>query len=243
MKTLFNAFLIIFSGLMGQAIAGPADYVYRTYGIEGESDVIFNAGSHGNVDKPRSSAATLAFGHNLTDSWFSAIYFEYGREGGEATKFEAVSTMNIFRLTHGQYPFDVAMFTEIERPQTRAEGYKITFGPMIETEFGRTQANFNILFSKNYRSEFDSPLQIGYQWQLRHHWKQLIEPGLQGFGDMGKWDQWASKDEQSHRFGPAIFGSYSLGQRRSLQYNVAYLFETTSARQKNTLRLQTVFEF
>ena len=86
-------------------------------------------------------------------------------------------------------------------------------------------------------------MKLGYQWQVRYHRKRLFEPGLQGFGDLGQWNHWDPKREQSHRFGPAVFGTIVLDDRRAFEYNLAYLFETTNARQQNTIRLQAVFAF
>jgi hypothetical protein len=226
-----------------ESFAGPADYVYRTYDNAGQRTVALYAGSTAIEGAPRASGASLAFGYGVNASWFSNLYIGYARENGSDTKFEGVEWQNIFRLTHGQYPVDVGLLTELARPQARDEGYAMTIGPLFETEFGRTQLNFNLLLSRSYRAADDNPMKLGYQWQVRHHWTRLLEPGLQGFGDMGKWNQWNAKREQSHRLGPALFGTYVIDARHAIQYNLAYLFETTNALQQNTFRLQTVFEF
>lgn len=243
MKILSSACALLLIIIAGESFAGPADYVYRAYDNAGQRLVALYAGSTAIEDEPRASSASLAFGYGFNESWFSNLYVEYARENGNDTKFEGVEWQNIFRLTHGQYPVDVGLFTELARPQARDGGYALTFGPLFETEFGRTQLNFNLLLSRSYRAAGDNPIKLGYQWQVRHHWKRLFEPGLQGFGDMGQWNHWDTKRDQSHRFGPALFGTYVLDDRRAIQYNVAYLFETTNARLQNTIRLQTVFEF
>lgn len=243
MKILHRACALLLTIIAGESFAGPADYVYRTYDNAGQRTVALYAGSTAIENEQRASSASMAFGYGISESWFSNLYVEYEREDGNGTKFEGVEWQNIFRLTHGQYPVDVGLFTELARPQERDEGYALTFGPLFETEIGRTQLNFNLLLSRSYRATGDNPMKMGYQWQLRYHWIRLFEPGLQGFGDMGQWKHWDPKQDQSHRFGPAVFGTYVLDDRRAIQYNLAYLFETTNARQQNTIRLQTVFEF
>ncbi len=38
-----------------------------------------------------------------------------------------------------------------------------------------------------------------------------FEYGLQGFGEVGKWDDWESSSDQQHKAGPAIFGKLPVG--------------------------------
>ena len=217
--------------------------MYRTYDNAGQRTVAFYAGSNAIKGGPRASAASLAFGYGFNSSWFSNLYIESAHENGNGTKFDGVEWQNIFRLTHGQYPVDVGLFTELARPQERDEGYAMTVGPLLETEFGRTQVNFNLLLSRSYRAAESNPMKLAYQWQVRHHGKGWLEPGLQGFGDMGQWNHWSARQDQSHRIGPALFGAYALDDHRAIQYNLAYLFETTNAGVRNTVRLQAVLEF
>jgi hypothetical protein len=243
MKSLKLACALILILAASECLAGPADYVYRTYDNAGERTSALYAGSTAIKGAARASGASAAFGYGFSESWFSNLYVEYAREGGNNAKYEGVEWQNIFRLTHGQYAADVGLFTEVARPQASDQGVAITIGPLLETEFGRTQVNLNLLLSRSFSASGDDPVKLSYQWQVRHHWKRLLEPGLQGFGEMGQWNHWDPKQEQSHRLGPALFGTYILDERRSIQYSVAYLFETTNASLQNTVRLQTVFTF
>ena len=66
---------------------------------------------------------------------------------------------------------------------------------------------------------------------------------MQGFGDMGKWNDWNKQAEQSHRIGPAVFGKFSLGNRQAIRYNAAWLFGTGNAAPDDTFRMQVEYEF
>ncbi|MFD2273432.1 hypothetical protein ACFS07_26685 [Undibacterium arcticum] len=83
--------------IAGASFAGPADYVYRTYDNAGQRTFALNAGSTAIEDEARASSASLAFGYGISESWFSNLYFEYEREGGNGTKFEGVEWQNIFQ--------------------------------------------------------------------------------------------------------------------------------------------------
>ena len=94
---------------------------------------------------------------------------------------------------------------------------------MFQTDIGRTQLNANLFFERSYQTSEASPTQMKYQWQIKHRWHPALQFGLQGFGELGEWDHWATRDRQSHRAGPAIFGSVSLGGKQALIYQAAIL--------------------
>lgn len=71
----------------------------------------------------------------------------------------------------------------------------------------------------------------------------MLELGVQGFGELGDWDHWASRDQQSHRADPALFGSVSVGKESSIKYQAAYLIGSIYGRHGYMLtsRVQYVF--
>ena len=70
------------------------------------------------------------------------------------------------------------------------------------------QLNGNLLFERKFGHDNDNDdpyiTEFGYQWQAKYRWQPVLEYGLQGFGDMGKWNDWDKQAEQSHRIGPAV---------------------------------------
>ncbi|MDB5761546.1 MAG: hypothetical protein JWQ21_541 [Herminiimonas sp.] len=229
----------------GHAMAsGPADYVYTPNVEYGEREIDFKSGTVKKSQEDRASAASLGFGYGATEYWFTELYVKYKRENGNATAFDAFEWENKFQLTQpGQYPIDIGFITEIERPQDRSEGYEIKFGPLFQTEIGKTQLNLNILFQRNYRAAEANIMKSGYQWQAKYRLKPEFEFGLQGFGELGDWNRIAPRAEQSHLLGPAIFGKIPLGGRHAIKYNAAYLIDASDVKHSNTLRTQVEYEF
>ena len=84
---------------------------------------------------------------------------------------------------------------------------------------------------------------VAHPLTLKYRWLPEFEFGLQGFGEMGKWNDWAAKDEQSHRVGPAVFGKLPLGGGQAIKYNAAWLVGTSKAAPDHTLRMQVEYEF
>jgi hypothetical protein len=226
------------------AYAGPADYVFVPNVVKGEREIDFKMGSKNTTDEPRSSAASLGFGYGATDYWFTEIYAKYKRENGNPNGFDAFEWENKFQLTEtGKYPVDVGFITEIERPKDRSEGYEVKFGPLFQTEFGKTQLNANILFQRNYRAETANTMKLQYQWQAKYRLMPQFEFGAQGFGELGNWNKIADRADQSHLLGPAVFGRYSLGNGHALAYNAAYLVDAGDTKHSNTFRMQVEYEF
>jgi hypothetical protein len=224
------------------AWAGPADYVTMPAVTYGEREVDFKAGTIKQSQEHRVSAASLGFGYGVTQNWFTELYVKYKREG--STSFDAFEWENKFQLTEtGQYPVDVGFLLEMERPQDRSEGYEVRFGPLFQTEFGKTQLNGNLLFQRNYRAAASNTMQIMYQWQAKYRYKPRFEFGVQAFGELGDWNHLAARTAQSHLIGPAVFGKLSVGPRQAILYNAALLVDAGDTKHSKTVRTQIEYEF
>jgi hypothetical protein len=224
--------------------AGPSDYIYTPAVTYGEREIDFKSGSADKKDTPVEAAASIGFGYGATQWWFTEVYLKYKRELNTDTRFDAVEWENKFQLTEtGQYPVDVGFLVEIERPMDHDEGWEVKWGPLFQTEFGKVQLNANLLFQRSYHAAEPSNMEFKYQWQVKYRWLPHFEYGLQGFGEMGTYDNWSPQDEQIHKLGPAVFGKLPLGGRQAIKYNAAWLFGNSKASPYNTLRLQVEYEF
>ena len=227
---------------INSAFAGPSEYIYTPRVEYGEREIDFKYGSRKSSGNDL-SAASIGLGFGLTEYWFSELYVKYNHATG-TTEFDAYEWENKFQLTEtGKYPVDLGMLLEIERPKDRTEGYEVKFGPLLQTEFGKMQLNGNLLFKRNYRAESSNRMQISYQMQARYRLKPEFAFGMQGFGELGDYNDFLPRSEQSHRFGPAIFGKFSLGKRQAIKYNMAYLVGNTDNIKSKTFRTQLEYEF
>jgi len=227
------------------AFAGPAEYVFPVTVEEGEKEVEFKTGTRKLRDGSRESEYVLGFGLGVNRFWFTELSAKWHKEPGEHHDFDAWEWENRFQLTEtGRYPVDVGFVLEIERPHDRAEGYEYKWGPLFQADIGTNwTTNFNVLIEKHIRTDEPEPAELGYQFQARYRWRPALEFGLQGFGEVGPWDHWKSTTDQSHRWGPALFGAVKVSQRTSLKWNAGVLFGLTNGSPRNQLRLQAEYEF
>jgi hypothetical protein len=227
------------------AAAGPSDYVITPIVEEGEREIDFKAGSAKSRDGTRESKYSAGLGLGVNRWWFTEVYAIWHKLPGEGHTFDAWEWENKFQLTEtGKYPLDIGFLFEIERPKDRSEGYEYRWGPLLQTDITpNVQANLNLLFEKHIRASSHSKAELGYQWQVKYRWRPAFEYGLQGFGEMGPWNDWNPKSTQAHIAGPAIFGRIGLGGRQAIKYNAGLLFGLTDGAPRNTLRLQAEYEF
>lgn len=239
MRTTIVAALAVLFPLLAEA--APADYVYTPTVVEGERELDFKIGHQ---TGERLGAASLGLGLGVTERWFTEIYAKYERPGGQGTRYDAFEWENRFQLTEqGRYPFDLGVVIELERPHDRAEGTEVRLGPLFQTYLDRWQLNFNLLAERHIHADEAGATELGYQWQVRYLSSGRTDLGVQGFGEMGRWNHWDPGSEQTHRAGPAIFGHLPLGGRNVLEYNAAVLFGLTRGAPDRTLRAQVEYEF
>ncbi len=227
------------------ALAGPSDYVITPIVEEGEREIDLKAGSAKLRDDTRNSNHSLGLGLGVNRWWFTEVYAIWHKPPGEEHSFDAWEWENRFQLTEtGKYPLDIGLLLEIERPKDRREGYEVRWGVLLQSDLtSELQANLNLLFEKRIRSSSSGRAELGYQWQLKHRWKPSLEFGLQGFGDVGPWNDWEPRTEQPHVAGPAIFGRAKISERQAIKYSAGLLFGMTNGSARNVLRVQAEYEY
>ncbi|MES2072544.1 MAG: hypothetical protein V4488_19445 [Pseudomonadota bacterium] len=240
-KSLALAAFLLVSGTT--ALANPGYYVVTVYDNQGEKSLDFRYWSVKRPGRAETIWPELGFGYGVTSRWYTEFYASTIGTSSADLKLDTWNWQNDYLLTQGQYPFDLALHSNLARAHDSDEGYTLEFGPAVQTEVGRLQLNGNLFFERDFRSEYGGATQLKYQWQARYHWKPALEFGLQGFGELGDWNHWAPRNRQSHRAGPALFGSLPVGASQTIKYQVAYLSGSIYGSHGNmlTLRLQYAF--
>ncbi|GAB1232670.1 hypothetical protein [Ferrigenium sp. UT5] len=231
----------------GIACAGPADYVFTPAVEYGERELDVKFGSARQPDGSDKQVGSFGFGYGVSETWFTEIYLK--REiVSTAENLTVVEWENKFQFTDtGQYPVDIGFITELEAPLSSNAPWELKLGPLFQTEFGKLQLNGNLLLERAFGKADESGesfgTNLGYQWQAKYRWQPILEFGVQGFGEMGKWNDWNKRIDQNHRIGPAIFGKFALRNRQAIKYNTAWLLGASNAAPNHTFRMQVEYEF
>ncbi|MET3119474.1 hypothetical protein AAKU64_003714 [Undibacterium sp. GrIS 1.8] len=227
----------------GTVMAEPGYYFVSVYDNKDQKSVDFRYWTTNFPGRGQTIWPELGFGYGVTSRWYTEIYASYIGSSRSDLKLDSWNWQNDYLLTQGQYPVDVALHTNLTRGHDSDEGYTLELGPAMQTDFGRLQVNGNVFLERTYRSVDGGATQMKYQWQTKYRWKPMLELGVQGFGELGDWDHWASRDQQSHRAGPALFGSVPVGRESSIKYQAAYLIGSIYGRHGYmfTSRIQYIF--
>ncbi|MEP7300557.1 MAG: hypothetical protein ABI699_03440 [Caldimonas sp.] len=229
-------------GCAGTAAAEPGYYVVTVYGDPGVRSADFRYWS---VKSPGSRAVIwpeLGLGWNVDGRWYTELYASYVGSSEMSLRLDTLNWQNDFLLTQGQYPFDLAIHTQLLRPQHPAAGHLLEFGPALQTDFGRTQVNLNLFFERGFGAQSAQPTELKYQWQLRHRWQRWLHVGAQGFGELGPWDDWSPRNSQSHRAGPALFGSLPVGPG-TIGWQAAWLLGKTYGHRGSMFTMRVKYDF
>jgi hypothetical protein len=225
--------------------ADPSVYLLLPSVTEGERELDLRTGVGSGDDSARAAkAAALGLGYGVTQRWFTEATVQYQQTAGSGTGLDSFEWENILQLAEpDEWPVDVGLALELERPRDRAEGPAARVGALLQKEYGRVQINLNLLLTRHFHgTEFPSTA-LGYQGQVKYRDRQSLEYGVQAFGNVGAVNRWGAYSTQTHRIGPVILGKFPLANERSIGYTLGVLLGTTERSPDRTLRLQVEFEF
>ena len=244
--------LALLTGTEHALAVNAGDYLFTPTVTQGEREIDLYGGTGSSGDKIRAeSNAALGFGYGVTQHWFTELDIEYRWQSPVGTGLDSFEWENIIQIGEpGQWPVDIGMVCNIEKPyeasrnSLRTEGTSIRFGPLLQKDIGKVEANFNILVTRFFQSSQFSSTQFGYQSQIKYRYSRPLEVGVQAFGRVSSHAQaWAPYADQVLRVGPVVLGRLVMPKERSLSYNFALLFGTTAHSPDTTLRFQAEYEF
>jgi hypothetical protein len=215
------AVALALSGAAAQA--DPGYYVVSAYDNAGQRTVDFRYWTVKTPGSPATLWPEVGIGYGVNSRWYTELFASYIGDWDAGMQLSSWNWQNEVLLTQGQWPVDVALHASLIQLHGYEHGWAIEYGPVLQTDLWRTQVNFNAFFEREFiDGEPAEPTELKYQWQVKQRWKPWLAFGLQGFGELGPWNRWAPRSEQSHRAGPALFGSLPIG-RQTLIYQAAIL--------------------
>jgi len=251
--------LAAFCPLLARAEGDPPEHVLSPEVAQDEREIDSQAGIAWDRDGRSFWAGKLGVEYGFTAWWASEATVNLGRPlGEESTELRSLEWENRFELLDSEeHPYVIGALLEVERAHDRDEGYELRYGPLLQYSRGLLQGNLNLLFERRLRDGVDrTSTEIGYQWQWRWRRDACLDWGMQGFGALGRWDDWASSAKQSHVLGPVLFAGLGqpaaprgvdddgeAGYGRLPEFEAGLLFGTGGEAPRVTLRLQAMIPF
>jgi hypothetical protein len=179
--------------------AGANDYVVMPKVDVGEKEFDFKSGIERHKDGSFEAAHSLGLGYGFTNQWFSEVYAKYKRSPNEAQVFDAWEWENKFQLTRTDAFALLGFLVEIERPVERSEGFEVTYGPLIQKDWGRVQYNLNLLIQRHVQASQPFQTELHYQAQIKYKQSPSFQWGVQAFGNLGEYKHWATSGLQEQK--------------------------------------------
>ncbi|MFI4930954.1 MAG: hypothetical protein ACHP83_11990 [Burkholderiales bacterium] len=237
------ALVLLAWGTCAVAHADPGYYVVTVYDNAGQRGIDLRYWTVKHPNSPEVAWPEIGFSYGVNTRWTSELFASFIGSSQMATRLSTWNWQNDVLLTQGEWPLDVAVHTNMARIANSDGAYALEIGPVLQTDIERTQLNGNVFFERGYAGAYPQQTQMKYQWQVRYRWRPPLHFGLQGFGELGPWDHWAPRDEQSHRAGPAVFGTVPFGERQALHWQGAYLVGSIYGRHGDMLTLRALYTF
>ena len=225
------------------AVADPGYYVVTPYDNEGVRMVDFRYWAVKPQDGTEVRWPEIGLGYGVTSRWTTELFLSYIGSSEMAMRLSTLNWQNDVLLTQGELPVDIALHLLLTSDRIDTDYRAVEFGPVFQTDIDRTQLTANFFFEHNYGSDIPSPTFLKYQWQVRHRWLPQMHVGLQGFGEVGPWDDWLPRSQQSHRAGPALFTTLHLAEREAIKLQGAYLVGKIYGRSMHEFTMRAVYEF
>lgn len=238
--------LLIGSALTLAAAAAQADpgyYVLAPYDNKGIRTIDFRYWTVKPKGRGEVIWPEIGVGYSVNSRWTTEIFQSYIGSSQMATQPSTLNWQNTVLLTQGELPVDVGLHLQLIKNRIMVDRRAIEFGPLLQADIGRTQLNLNLVFDRGFSDTAAPVTNLKYQWQLRHRWTPALHFGAQGFGELGRWDDWAPSAQQSHRAGPAVFGTLRLGEREAFKAQAAYLVGKTYGQRGHMFTMRTHYEF
>lgn len=225
------------------ALADPGYYVVTPYDNAGIRTIDFRYWTVKFKNSPEVVWPEVGFGYGVNSRWTTELFVSYIGSSQMATRPSTLNWQNDVLLTQGELPVDIAVHAQLIKDMMRHGLHSVELGPVLQTDVGRTQLNANVFFEHAYGDGASGPTQLKYQWQVRHRWMPELHVGLQGFGELGRWNDWAVWDKQSHRAGPALYTKVRFGEHEVLKLQAAYLLGRTYGQRGHMFTARVNYEF
>jgi hypothetical protein len=225
------------------ALADPGYYVVTPYDNAGVRSVDIRYWTFKPTGKKEILWPEIGVSYGVNSRWTTELFIS--AIGTDATDMRASSLnwQNDVLLTQGELPVDIALHAQLIKDRSTPHQLNVEWGPVLQTDIGRSQFNFNAFVAQALHAERPQKADLRYQFQVRHRLTDSVHVGVQGFGELGPWNDWSPSAYQSHRAGPALFGKISLGDREAFKWQAAWLVGKVNTRRGHMFTAKVNYDF
>jgi len=207
------------------------DKVYHPYVLPNEREVEWRLFSHKETDNNK-LGQRFAFGKSLTDNVMLEFYLVGERDLNDDFSLTSYELEARWMLTEqGEYWADWGLLFEIEKEQQQ-KNWEVTFGVLIEKEFGRTSLTVNAFIIYEWGNTIVSEFETEFRLQYRYRFLEQIQPAIELYSG-----------ENYLGIGPAFMGVQRFDGQKQLKWEVGFITGVDSQSKGHILRVAVEYEF
>lgn len=175
----------------------------------------------------------LGVSYGINTRWTTRLLVSWIGTGRSDMTLSSWNWQNVVLLTQGEKPYDLGLHVQLTRNVGQSNALEA--GPLWQTDLGRLKLNANAFW------EYDSAkrdTRLKLQWRGLYRLLPGWRAGLQGFSEVGQWNDWAPRKRQSHRAGPALLATLWDEGADTVTLNTAFLFGKTYGGRGDMFTLQ-----
>jgi len=168
--------------------------------------------------------------YSPTSYWESEAYEVLHRAPGGPLVGDRVNVEERFQLAPaGEYWADTGVIVDMEIPERAGDPVEEEFTPIVEKQFGRLLLTLNPTLEWQSGSNYAPGTDFHYAGRVEYLLNNYFAPAAEFFGEPGVIGNFPNASEQTHLAGPALYGTWRPGSRRTVNYSVALLYGLNAA--------------
>ena len=221
--------------------ARAVDQVYSPIVEPGEWSLEYNNHStfdhHHNKNNIAEQQTEIEYGVN--HFWTTSLTGVYTKEPENTWRMDAVEWENRFQfLPQGEYFLDAGALASYHRAVHDIDPDSIEVKLLLQKDVGLFTHILNVGIEQEVGRHSVSAPDRSAAWSTRYRLNENFQPGFELQSDLGRVsanDRWQN---QSHYFGPALYGQIVPG----LKYEVAYYVGISQAASQSAARVKLEYE-
>ncbi len=220
--------------LMAPAVADPGYYVVAPYDQAGRVGAELRYWTTKASGENAVLWPELGLSYGINTRWTTRLLASWEGESLRGATLSTWNWINEVLLTQGEKPYDLALHVQLVHNHEDGS-HALELGPVWQTDLGRLKLNANAFW------EYDSAkrdTRLKLQWRGVYRVVPGWRVGLQGFSEVGRWNDWAPRQRQSHRAGPALLATLWDAGPDTVTLNAGYLFGKVYGRRGEMFTMQ-----
>ena len=195
-----------------------------------------------NDDPEKDDFREYAFeiGYSSTNFWNTAFEFSAQQDSGGDTEYGVTAWKNTLQFIKqdGQFPLSAGLRLQYEKAHLDGEADEIAARLLLRHQNENFDTRFNIGVEREIGSDAESDLVGDVRASLRYKWSNDFKPAIDYLGDTGSLHNLQGFENQDHRIGPVIYGSFD-----DISYEAGYLAGVSEEAPEHTLKLVAGYSF